>query len=79
MDTATGPRWGETTEAKAALGELQALAALCRTDSAAEAVRRARLVALRTTDADTRLIYGGHSAKTLSQAMRAARRAVGAR
>jgi hypothetical protein len=78
MTTTTGPQWGQTTEAKAALAELEALATRCATTDAAEAVRRARLVALRTTDADTRLIYGGHSAKTLSQAMRAARRAVGA-
>ncbi len=78
MITTTGPQWGQTTEAKAALAELEVLAARCATTDATEAVRRARLVALRTTDADTRLIYGGHSAKTLSQAMRAARRAVGA-
>lgn len=77
MDT-TGPRWGETTEAKAALAELEALAQRCTTTGAREAVRQAQTIARGTTDTATRVVYGGYSARDLSRALRAARRAAGA-
>lgn len=78
MDTTTGPRWGETTEATTALAELEALAGRCATIGAREAVRRAQTIARGTTDAATRIVYGGYSARDLSRALRAARRAAGA-
>lgn len=78
MDATTGPRWGQTSEAIAATKELAELEARCKTMRAADAVHHAQRVARGTTDAATRLIYGGYSSAELARSLRVARRAVGA-
>lgn len=80
MTSAANIQWGKSDRAQRALTELAAMEARVTVGSDAhDAIRYAQLVALRTTDADTRLIYGGHSSADLALAMRAARRVAGAR